>query len=634
MKTELSKRGKSRGMGVGAVGVSVWILMIVFSGGCFDRSDEAPAVPDEASRRMLNRGEVIGFASDPGAHVWRGIPFASPPEGDLRWRSPRSPAAWEGTLEALEYGPSCIQFAPPGGGRDGASAGSVTGSEDCLYLNVYAPRFAPNQVPIGDARLPVMFWIHGGGNTIGDATLYDGGLLATQQRVIVVTVHYRLGALGWFTHPALRGGGTTSDDRSGNYGTLDLVRGLEWVQENIAAFGGDPGRVTVFGESAGGSNTFSMLLSPRAGGLFQRAIVQSGSARTSTLAEAENFIDDLENPGSPYSSSEVIVKHLVKDGTAKDRTHGKTVLAGMKNSEIQAYLRGLDADELLSVYDGSGMGGMYRSPELIADGRVLPQGDPLIAFAKGNYNRVPTILGTNRDENRLFNLFGSDHVTRAFGIPLWLNDEEQFVTDAEYQTKMWKVRGVDGPAVRMREHQGPSVFAYRFDWDEEGRLLLLDLSSGLGAAHGFEIPFVFGWLTMGPITSNVFPEEGAAGARKLSNAMMSYWGRFAYSGDPGTGQDGDLPQWASWSNAPDGETFIVFDTEQGGGVRMSTQAGLTRDTVLAQIAGDDRLKDPLNRCALYYTFVQWGAQVTEAEYATIDDGVCSAYPISDFPWKS
>src|SRR5262249_41484462 len=157
------------------------------------------------------------------------------------------------------------------------------------YLNVYAPRFGESEVPAGSARLPVMLWIHGGGNTVGEAGFYNGGNLAASERVIVVTVNYRLGPFGWFRNAALRGEGTSEADRSGNFGTLDLVRALEWVQENVAAFGGDPNRVTIFGESAGGVNVFTMLQLPGAHGLFHRAIVESGSLRDSTPDAAEHF---------------------------------------------------------------------------------------------------------------------------------------------------------------------------------------------------------------------------------------------------------------------------------------------------------------------------------------------------------
>jgi len=566
----------------------------------------------------------MGFQSEEGAQVWRGIPFAQPPVGPLRWRAPQPPAPWQGPLEALSYGPSCMQFASQGGGRDGAKPGAPTGSEDCLYLNVYAPRFETESVPRGADRLPVMVWIHGGGNTIGDATVYDGGLLAVHEKLIIVTVQHRLGVFGWFAHPALCGEESSLDDRSGNYGTLDLVRALEWVQTNISAFGGDPQRVTVFGESAGGSNTYTMILSPRASGLFQRAIVESGSAQTTTPEEAQNYVDDPV-PGDAFSSGEVLLELLIRDGRAQDRASAKQVLSAMSAAELTAYLRGKSASEILTLYDASGFGGMYQVPTRFRDGTVLPSVEPLVAFERGEYNRVPTILGTNRDENKLFMLFDSEYVTRIFGIPIRLNNPELFSAGAEYRAKAWKVRGVDAPATRMRKVQGPSVFAYRFDWDEEPKILTLDLSQALGAAHGLEIPFVFGWMTLGPATKLVFSQDRREVNHELSRSMMSYWSQFAYTGDPGRGREGRLPLWSSWSDVGEGgDTFLVLDTKDDGGVHMSGGV-LTMEGVLKAIANDPRLANARERCEVYAGIARWGT-LDAKQYAEIDGGICAPFP--------
>jgi len=607
---------------------------LVLPPGCSKEPQEPPRVGDPATLRSIGQGQLIGFSTAEGAHAWQGIPYAEPPIGDLRWRSPQPPEPWTGTLDALAYGPSCVQFAPPGGARDGAAAGEASGDEDCLHLNIYAPSFAPNALPTGASRLPVMYWIHGGGNTIGDATVYDGALLALRNNVILVSVHYRLGTFGWFSHPALGSGGASPDDASGNYGTLDLVRGLAWIQQNISAFGGDPDRVTVFGESAGGSDTFTMLLSPRAEGLFHRAIVQSGSAHTTPKAEAENFVDDKE-PGEAFSSGEVLLKLLIRDGRAQDRDGAKAALAAMADSEVADYLRGKSAADMLSIYEGDRLGGMYTMPKLIADGVVLPAKKAIDAFADGDYNQVPTILGTNRDESRLFMLFSSEYITRLAMLPLWVNDDDLFQASADFPTRMWKVRGVDAPAEAMRSVQGDSVFAYRFDWDEEPKVFTLDLSSALGAAHGLEIPFVFGWLSMGPVTNLVFPEDREEVNTRLSSSMMSYWAQFAHSGDPGRGRDGNEVLWTAWSSSGErGNKFIIFDTEADGGVRMSSDEPLTREIVLAAIAADPRLAgEQRARCAIYHGFLEWGREIDQAQYQEIEGGACgAAYPVDEFPW--
>jgi para-nitrobenzyl esterase len=197
----------------------------------------------------------------------------------LRWRAPLAAAPWTGTRTATAMGSPCIQFWGPISGLKGHE-GDVVGAEDCLYLNIWAPAAA--STPAADERLPVMVWIHGGGNTIGTGNTYNGSHLAGSQKVVVVTINYRLGVLGWLSHPALREGAANAADASGNYGVLDMIEALRWVQKNIAAFGGDPANVTVFGESAGGHDVFALLASPLAKGLFQRAIVQSGSLRTSS----------------------------------------------------------------------------------------------------------------------------------------------------------------------------------------------------------------------------------------------------------------------------------------------------------------------------------------------------------------
>jgi len=604
----------------------VILPLVAVAAACRPAELAGPADPD--SLRRVEQGELVGLAHpEVEAHAWLGIPFARPPLGELRWRAPLAPEPWPGTREALRFGPSCPQPAGPVGARDGAAAGEPTGSEDCLYLNVYAPRFAPGAVPAGDERLPVMVWIHGGGNTIGDAVLYDGSWLATDGDVVVVTVHYRLGLLGWLSHPALRGEGTSAEDRSGNFGTLDLVRALEWVERNAQAFGGDPRNVTVFGESAGGANVVSLLLSPRASGLFQRAIVQSGGVATVPRAEAEGWSDDAP-PGHPSSSRELAARLLVAEGRAADREEARRALDAMPGAELAAWLRSKSPAELLAAVEGDRLGGMYDVPRLIRDGLVLPDAEPMAAFAAGSYNRVPAIFGSNLHENRLFALFASEHLSRVFGLPVRMRDLRKYQLEADYASLMWKARGVDEPAAALAAVQGPSVFAYRFDWDDEPRLLWLDLSELLGAAHGLEIPFVFGRLRFfgrgWPIFSPGRSEQDMA----LARAMGSYWTQFARTGDPGRGRDGALPEWQAWDAAGDGH-FLVLDSEDDAGIRMDGDA-VTREEVIRRIGQDGRFAFPGERCRVYAEFVRWGTAMPREDYDTIHEGRCRAqHPLED-----
>ncbi|HSJ97589.1 MAG TPA: carboxylesterase family protein, partial [Myxococcota bacterium] len=286
-----TKRGRRLGIAAALALLllgGAWIGLRSLGGG--EEPEEAPAVADPSSRRSLPAGEVVGATGRYGSHVWRGIPFAEPPVGGRRWRAPVAAAPWSGTREALVFGGHCMQFPSPFAGVEG-EPGEIQGSEDCLYLNVYAPKLEPAALPRGADRLPVLVWIHGGGNVIGLADFYDGGALAARERVVVVTVNYRLGPFGWFRHAALREADADPAERSGNFGTLDLVRALAWVRENVSGFGGDPERVTIFGESAGGTNVFTLLLAPQAAELFSGAIVQSGGTSFDSAARAEHWSD-------------------------------------------------------------------------------------------------------------------------------------------------------------------------------------------------------------------------------------------------------------------------------------------------------------------------------------------------------
>ena len=573
-----------------------WILLVAVASACgLGGEPAAPRVADPATRRTLSLGEVVGSLGSAGTHAWHGIPFARPPVGELRWRAPRRAEPWSGVREALADAPACAQ-PPPVLGGDANPDGS-SGSEDCLYLNVFAPAFAPEAVPAAGERLPVMVWIHGGGNSIGGASLYDGGFLAAAHGVVVVAVQYRLGPFGWLRHAALRADPSLSgEDRSGNYGTLDLIRALRWVERNAAAFGGDPDRVTVFGESAGGRNTFTLLQSPLAAGLFQRAIVQSGGLASPALAEAENLASDAE-PGHENSSGELLLRLLQTHRGAADREAARALAASLGDAGVAAFLRERTPGEILDAYEGSAGMGMLRFPQIFPDGVVMPSDAPERHFAAGRYNRVPVIAGTNRDESKLFMAFDREYVRLWFRVLPSLRDPERYQRDAEYQSLAWKLNGADDPARWMRAVQGPSVFAYRFDWDEADRFLWVDWSEVLGAAHAFEIPFVFGDFDI-PLLRSLYREDDVASREKLSRAMMSYWAEFAAKGDPGRGTDAALPLWTPWDEtAPASERFLVLDSDAGGGIRMSSEA-VTASSLVTRMLADERFASSEERCAL------------------------------------
>ena len=626
------QRGRRWAIGLGLLVVLIaiaWMALRALVPGAPE--PPPPATADAASLRLLPAGEVVGSVGRYGGHVWRGLPYAAPPVGDLRWRPPVPAPRWSGTREALEAGSHCVQFPSPFAGVEG-DAREPSGSEDCLVLNVHAPRFEPGAVPTGDARLPVLVWIHGGGNVIGLADFYDGGVLATREHVIVVTVHYRLGPLGWFRHAALREADASPEERSGNFGTLDLVRALEWVRDNAAGFGGDPGRVTIFGESAGGTNVYTLLLAPQARGLFHRAIVQSGGTAILPVSKAENWSDSDTDPGHARASNEILARLWIAAGRAEDRASARAALTDASPRDVAAFLRERTPAELFAAYvDGEGEL-LLDMPRVFGDGAVLPAGEPLERFARPDgWNRVPVLVGTNRDENKLF-LFPQPLYTRMwFGFVPRVRDPELYLAVADATSAMWKAAGADGPADAMWRTQ-PDVFVYRFDFDEWPSLLGFDAATFLGAAHGFEIPFVFGHWDLGRRSRFLFRPENRAARETLSDAMRSYWAQFAASGRPDRGLHEGLPAWTAWDGGEGKPKALVFDTEADGGIRMTADS-VTIESVLAAVEEDPRLETPRDRCWVYREIAARSRGFGPAEYPNAGRDGCVEFPFDEFPWE-
>ncbi|MEN9800729.1 MAG: hypothetical protein RL653_4426 [Pseudomonadota bacterium] len=577
------------------------------------RKPFAVSKPLPETERTLAQGRVVGGTGRYGSHAWLGLPYAAPPVGAGRWRAPRRAASWDGVREALRFGAPCVQQATPLGGVEGAEPGALVGSEDCLTLNAWAPPLSRDE--LSTAKLPVMVWIHGGGNSIGTAAFYDPGRLAREQRLLVLSVQYRLGPMGFFRHPSLRAGDETPDEQSGNFALLDLVAALQWVRDNAAAFGGDPGNVTVFGESAGGFNTYALLLSPRAKGLFHRAIVQSGGLGFSQPDEGERFRDD-PRPGHLNSSNEVLARAFVRQGYAPDPAGARRMLTTTPGHALAETLRKLPAEALYAGYDRGNGGWMLNMPLMFRDGVVLPEGEALAAFRSPlGWNRVPVMLGTNRDEQNLFLFMDPAHVELRLGMVPHVKDESNYLATGEYLSRAWRVAGAEEPAAAMRQSGAREVFLYRFDWDEEPGLFGTELSRVLGAAHGLEIPFVFGHFSLGRMGEVLFTERNAAGREALSSSMRAYWGSFARSGRPeAPGQ----PEWAPLGLEQGSPRSLVLDTPAGGGIRM-TDAWDSRAKLLKELEGDPRLPTAERRCRVRRGLVGWRRVIGEEQYAEIEE---------------
>lgn len=464
-------------------------------------SAAAPADSGAAPIVTISDGAVRG-AVVPGGYCFRGLPYAAPPTGNLRWRPPLLPAGWQGVRDATRFAPSSPQPQNP----------ALTGptSEDCLYLNVYAPVLGSG----GEAGLPVLVWIHGGRFTLGAGRDYDGTKLAADG-IVVVTINHRLGALGFLAHPALA---SHPGGPSGNYGLMDQQAALRWVQGNIRRFGGDPDNVTVAGQSSGGLSVLAHMISRGSRGLFHRAIVQSGS-----FALTQQSLAAAEADGEAFA--------------AKAGCPGQT--AGC--------LRQLPVADLVSDYPSSAIPG-------VVDGEVLEESVGT-ALAAGRFARVPVLNGINHDEERVF-VTAAEAVHAGTFVPV-----PEPVTAESYQRVIASVLGV--PAARaaaiaaeypLSAYPSPPVafsallsdanfacpalqidrwtsqwvptFAYEFNDDNAPLRYPPPLTGPPVATHKSEFPYLFD-LPDAPLQEPLSPDQQA-----LAASMRAAWANFATSGKP------------------------------------------------------------------------------------------------------
>ncbi|MCX8043214.1 MAG: carboxylesterase family protein [Desulfobacterota bacterium] len=496
-------------------------------------------------------GRVQGFEDNASTFVWKAIPYAKPPVGAMRWKAPQNPEPWSGIREENDFCSMCPQFGSIV--IAGAQQGAIIGNEDCLYLNIWRPRSAQR-------NLPVFFWIHGGSNVQGSANPYSGTEIASRGNMVVVTINYRLGIFGWLTHPALREG---ADDftASGNYGTLDIIKALAWVRDNIAAFGGDPNNVTIAGQSAGGINTLSLLISPVAKGLFHRVISQSGGLQPVSVQDGDAYTE------------QILKALLVKDGTPEDKAD--EVIAGMSNVEIKSYLYGKTTQELFEAIKG-----LRAGPTVFKDGVVLQSDGADALNDPEKYNQVPVIIGSTAEEGKLFMYLSGLHET--WGPML-------YQAIGRRASQIARILSLDEIANRLAAHPTqPGVYCYVFQFGmfrhcgynawpvDEGPNSRMSWAVALGSFHGLDIPFTFGLVKRFPlffsIADKLFREDNRAGYEALSNAIMDYFAAFARTGIP---HPEGMPEWTKWPGRQgmQKERFMLFDANDREAVlRMGYEA--------------------------------------------------------------
>jgi para-nitrobenzyl esterase len=456
-----------------------------------------------------------------GVLSWKGIPFAAPPVGDLRWSAPKLAPAWKEVRPADAYANDCMQEPFP---SDAAPLGTPP-AEDCLYLNVWAPEKPASP------KLPVMVWIHGGGFVNGGSSpaVYDGSAFA-RRGVVFVSFNYRLGRFGFFAHPALTKEGQKGP--LGNYGYLDQIAALQWVRQNVAAFGGDPGNVTVFGESAGGGSVNSLMISPLARGLLHKAIVQSGGGRAGGIM-AMRRMREAGPDGSP-SGEAVGVAFAKLVGVTGDDAAALAVLRKIPASEV---VRGLNLMSMGQQRD------TYAGPMI--DGQIVPE-DVEAAFRAGRQARLPYLIGANNRE------FGFMPLPPAAveGMLTRFGAEKEGVVAAYDPGKTGNLGEVgiglasDGAMVeparllaRLAAKSGQPTFAYRFSYVASSLR-----KEVVGALHATEIPFVFETVRA------KYGEATTAEDEALAAAANAYWVAFARGGDP----NGDgRPKWPAYTPQDD-----------------------------------------------------------------------------------
>ena len=519
---------------------------------------------------------------------WDDIPYAKPPIGDLRWKAPRKIINSKNKIISKEDN-FCVQRPSSLGGVDGD--GDFVGTEDCLYLDVTAPIKKTSNL------LPVMFWIHGGGNTSGLKDLYDFNKMVKRHNVIVVRINYRLGPFGWFTHPSIQDY-QSGKDKSSNFGTLDIISALEWTKENIELFGGDPNNITIFGESAGGHNVLSLLVSENSRGLFHKAISMSGY--TTSINPNDAYKQSQKSSTSAHTSSEIIKKILATKNYSDD---------SYSEEDVRNILYNLTTDEFFQHYYNRET--YEEIPLLTSDGLVIPKiGLRDALYEKDHINSVPTIAGSNRDEVKLWigtaeyfvNLEFSP-VGSVLNIPkVKLKDEDAFEAFNYYRSNAWKIRGVDIPLKGLHASGNNNLYAYRYDWDDHRRYVVADFKKLIGAAHATEIPLLAGnsKLVGGyPLSDLIYPP----GRSKLftSRNMMKFWTNFAKTGKPG--KSTNSVKWESIVNNGDlGNSYIILDSRQN--LKMNSEIKTFKS--LAEELYEDNRVNELEKCVILlqmFTFV-------------------------------
>ncbi len=538
----------------------------------------------QAKEYIQTSSGKVSFKYKNKVKIWEDIPFAQPPLNQLRWKAPKDLINKNQIIKSKDNN-HCIQRPSSLGGVEGENF--YTGSEDCLYLDIFTPKDSSE-------KLPVMLWIHGGGNTSGLKDIYDFSKMVSKHDVIVVRINYRLGPFGWFTHPAIQDY-QNGNDKTSNFGTLDIIKALEWVNINIKQFGGDPNNITIFGESAGGHNVLSLLVSKQARGLFHKAISMSGY--TTSISTSNAYKPLKESSTSTYASSNVVEK-ILKEQNINEQDI----------KQIRETLLNLSAEEFFNYY--SSRESYEELPLLTSDGIVIPEIGLKNALSKKEYvYNVPTIAGSNRDEVKLwlstaryFVDLDYSFIGSILNIPkVKLKDEDAFEAFNYFRSSAWQIRGVDIPLRSLYKAGNKDLFAYRYDWDDHRRLIIADFKKIIGAAHATEIPLLAGNsdLVGGyPLSDLIYPPSFSK--RYLSKNMMKYWTNFAKKGTPGKSSNAIL--WEPYFSNDESYSYLILDKKRN---LKIVKRNITFESLSEELIDDNNVSE-IEKCVIFlqmFTFV-------------------------------
>ncbi|MDC7126927.1 MAG: carboxylesterase family protein [Spirochaetales bacterium] len=533
--------------------ISFSVLLLFIYTGC-QSNQTAKVLPEFVSGTIQTTvyGQVEGY-NDPdyGTLIWKGIPYAKAPSGDLRWKEAVDPEPWTDIYDATKAGNVGVQ----------SSWGKTFGSEDCLNLDIYRPDSNEN-------GLPVLVYIHGGNNQTGTSEELNARILANNVNAVVVSVNYRLGLLGFNNLPALRSDNEL--ESSGNYAILDIAKSLDWVNQNITSFGGNPENITISGFSAGGRDVMAMLISPVFKGKFQKAISLSGGM---TLADYNMSAELIAKAIAPLA---------VEDGVKGTEEDAEAWLL-TDAQDVKDYLYSIAPERLANLMSNAGIR-MAVFPHLYNDGVVLPKE----GFDTENYNNVPLIMLTGSDEFSLFSRYDGTFVKSVSDDDIIAANENgaKYLYAYKYGSKLYELFNAQESAERMFDKYDAPIYTCDFDFGDNPEIVGDKMGHIFGSFHGIWIPFLAGEPSG---FSGMFPESfTGAGTQDLAAKFTLYIKNFLWAGDPNS--EG-LVEWKAWESATEGPAQLHLDADKDSAVITMTDERADYSAILAEMDADTTIPE-------------------------------------------